>query len=432
MKKLKYVLLGAGHRGRRYTENAFARYDCEIAAIAEPNEKIRNKMRDTYHIPADMCFSSYEQVLALGKIADFAIIATQDRMHYDPTMKAIELGYDILLEKPVAPSYQECMDICEAAEKKGVKVLVCHVLRYTPFFRKVKDIIDSGKIGKVMSIIHLESVGYIHYSASFVRGPWNNSENSSDMLLAKSCHDIDILQWLLGSKCKKIQSFGRLSHFTKENCPEGAPARCIEGCPHSDTCPYDATKIYLEFPFDEGGWLRGDRTLEEMEKALWEKNGGRCVYQCDNNVVDHQVVNMEFENGETVSFTMATFGQGGRRIHIMGTKGEIISDDLNTIELYTFCEEDKNSDRYRHNHREIFKAIEEGVDQHITGGHGGGDVGIIHDMYQYFMEDTVTKSVSTIRTSVENHLLVFAAEESRKNGGVLVDVDEYIERIKRG
>jgi len=429
MKKLKFVLLGAGNRGRVYAKLAFAQYDCEIVAIAEPNEKIRNQMRDTYHIPAEMCFKSYEQVLALGKIADLAIIATQDRMHYDGAMKAIELGYDILLEKPVAPTYKECIEICEAAESKGVKVLVCHVLRYRPFSRKIKDIIDSGKIGKIMSVIHLENVRYDLYTAAYVRGPWNNSTESSDMLLAKSCHDIDFLQWLLGSKCKKIQSFGRLSYFTKENCPEGAPKRCIEGCPHSDVCPYNATKFYLEFPDDEGGWLRGNRTLEEMEKSLWEKNEGLCVYQCNNDVVDHQVVNMEFENGETVSFTMATFGQGGRKIHIMGTKGEIISNDFNTIEVFTFCEEDKNSDRFRHNHREIFKAIEEGADQHMTDGHGGGDMGIVNDMYKYFVEDTATKSISTIRTSVENHLLVFAAEESRKNGGVLVDVDEYIERI---
>lgn len=436
MKKLKYILIGAGNRGRRYTEEAFARHDCTIAAIAEPNEEIRNYMRDTYHIPENMCFGSYQEVLALGKIADFALIATQDKMHFEPAMMAIELGYDLLLEKPAAPTPEECLTLYEAAEKKGVRVLICHVLRYTPFFKKVKEIIDSGKLGKIQSIIHVEGVGNIHYSHSYVRGNWGNSDTSSDMLLAKSCHDIDILQWLIGGRCTKVQSFGRLSYFNKEHCPQGAPARCIEGCPHSDTCPYDAVKIYRDVYYEDYSWVRAAATRKvsptdaDIDNLLHNSNYGRCVFQCDNNVVDHQSVNMEFENGETVTFSMAAFNKGGRRIHIMGTRGELISTDMDTIELYHFCDDDPASETFGHDPIEVLKSADYVIDQAITGGHGGGDGGIVDDLFKYFGEGHATKSISDIRTSVLNHLTVFAAEMSRKNGGILIDVNEYVNNIQ--
>ena len=430
MRKLTFVLIGAGGRGKTYTNIAFEEgYDCELVAIAEPDDKKRNMLSQKYNVPQERCFHSYEELLALGKIADFAIIATLDRLHYAPTLMAIDCGYDILLEKPVAPTPGECMKICEAAEAKGVRVLVCHVLRYTPFFRKVKEIIDSGKLGKVWSVIHLESVAYYHYANAFVRGPFGNSDRTSDMLLQKSCHDIDLLQWLLGSRCKKVQSFGSLRHFTKENCPEGAPEFCIEGCPHATSCPYNAPNIYLNLDYHEGSWVRGDMSIEETKQYLRESNYGRCVYQMDNNVVDHQVVNMEFENGETVAFTMSTFGEGGRKIHIMGTKGELMSRDMNTIEIFTFVDDDENSPRYRHTKREVFKVLKEDADGKITGGHGGGDGGIVHDLWEYFGDGVQSKSISDIRTSVDNHMIVFAAEHSRKNGGVMVELDAYQESI---
>ena len=433
MKKLTFVLIGAGQRGRRYTENAFKYQDCEMVALAEPNDYLRETWSQEYRVPKEMCFRSYEEVFALGKIADFAIIATQDKLHFAPTMEAINLGYDILLEKPVAPTPQECMSICQAAEKKGVRIMVCHVLRYTPFARKVKEIVDSGALGKIMSVVHVEGVGNTHYSHSFVRGHWHNSRESSDMLLAKSCHDIDLLQWLLGSRCVKVQSFGRQSYFNASNCPEGAPARCIEGCPAADTCPYDAVKLYRDFPEMDGGWWRRyiaprpDPSKEEVEDILRNTNYGKCVFQCDNDVVDHQTVNLEYENGETVTFTMAAFNVGGRRIHIMGTKGELISTDFNTIELNRFC--DDTTGRVGHLKTEVYKASDGVVDQTIFGGHGGGDAGIIQDLWQFLGEGVATRSVSDIRTSVMNHLTVFAAEESRKNGGILVDVTDYVKQF---
>ncbi len=435
MEKLKYIVIGGGIRAHTYAQQADPSGKFEMVGIAEPDDFLRNELRELYNVPEDKCFRSYEEILALDKFADFAMITTQDQLHYAPAMMAIEKGYNLLLEKPVAPTAEECLAISKAAEAKGVQVLVCHVLRYTRFARKVKEIIDSGKLGKIMSVVHVECVGNIHYSHSYVRGNWRNSDLSSDMLLAKSCHDIDLLQWLLGSECKKVQSFGKQSYFIPENCPEGAPKRCVEGCPHSGECPYDATKLYRDFPTSEALWLkyaatrREEPTEEDVNKVLWESGYGRCVFQCDNNVVDHQVVNLEYENGETVSFTMAAFNKGGRRIQIMGTKGELISTDFNTINMFIYCEEDKNSPRYGYKKEEFLDGNAIGADQEQKGGHGGGDAGIVHDLWMLLGEGKTTPSISTIGTSVRNHLTVFAAEKSRKNGGVLVDVDEFIKTV---
>lgn len=434
MKKLTYVVIGAGSRGTSYMRHAHNQGKIELVAIADPMDRRRNAARDLYNLPEERCYHHWDELFAQGKIADCAMICTQDQMHLEPALKAIELGYDLLLEKPVAPNPQDCLKICEAAEKKGVKVLVCHVLRYTPFWRTVKRFIDEGKLGKIMSIIHVEGVGNVHQSHSFVRGPWANSDTSAPMLLAKSCHDIDLLQWLLDSRCAKVQSFGSLSYFRRENCPEGAPARCIDGCPHGDTCPYNAIKIYREGR--ENGWYAGhaahtpNPTAEDMEEVLANTEFGKCVFQVGNNVVDHQVVNLEYENGETVSFTMAAFNKGGRKIQIMGTKGELISTDSDTIQLYTFCDEDPNSETYGKPRTDVIKTSELPMDESIAGGHGGGDGGIIGDFYKLIGEGITTRSVSDIRTSVLNHLTVFAAEESRCSGGQLVDVEEYLRKLK--
>lgn len=434
-KKMTYVLIGAGHRGKRYTENAYRHGGYRMVGIAEPDTETREYMRDYYHIPPENCFATYDELLAKGKIADFCMVCTQDRLHFDPAMKAIAQGYPLLLEKPVAPTPEECAAIRDAAEEKDVPVVICHVLRYTPFLREVRRLIDEGKLGKIVNIIHSEGVGNIHYSHSFVRGAWHNTEQSSMMLLAKSCHDIDALQWLLQSKCTKVQSFGDLTYFRKENCPEGAPKNCTQGCPHGATCPYNAVSIYCDFPFDEGGWLApchpdGTRySREDTIRWLQETNYGTCVFQGDNDVVDHQTVNLEYENGETVVFTMSPFCFGGRRIHIMGTKGELISTDFDTIELFTYCDEDPASPRYGRNRRDVIKTSELAIDQSIVGGHGGGDVGIMKDLYDLLAEGKQSVSLSDIRTSVANHLTVFAAEYSRTHGGEVIDVEDYLSKL---
>lgn len=423
MNKIKVILIGAGNRGTTYARHAFdACPELEIVAVADPNPVRRNHIKEKFGLPESACFEGWKDILALDKFADAAIIATQDQMHFEPAMKAIELGYHLLLEKPAAPTPEECYKIADAANKKGVSVIICHVLRFTPFFTTLKRIIDEGKIGKVMNINHYEGVGHIHYSHSFTRGNWHKEADSSPMLLAKSCHDIDILQWLVGEKCTRVHSFGTLSHFCAENKPEGAPEFCYMGCPVAESCPYNAEKIYAceRSHYISRAADSESPTQDDVRRVLTETNYGRCVYQCDNDVVDHQVVNLEYESGATVSFTMSAFNQGGRRIHIMGTKGEVYATMKDkTITLYEF-ETGKKTEV------PILDAI---TNQEITGGHGGGDRGIMRALSEYLCGTYKGNALTDISTSVANHLTVFAAEQARREGRV-VTVDEYIEGLK--
>ena len=423
MGKIKVILIGAGNRGTTYARHAYdACPELEIVAVADPNPVRRNHIKEKFNLPDSACFESWENILALPKFADAAIIATQDQMHFEPAMKAIELGYHLLLEKPAAPTPAECYKIADAANKKGVSVIICHVLRFTPFFTTLKRIIDEGKIGKVMSINHYEGVGHIHYSHSFTRGNWHKEADSSPMLLAKSCHDIDILQWLVGEKCTRVHSFGTLSHFCAANKPEGAPEYCYMGCPAAESCPYNAEKIYAceKSHYISRAADSESPTADDVRRVLTETNYGRCVYQCDNDVVDHQIVNLEYEGGATVSFTMCAFNEGGRRIHIMGTKGEVYATMKDkTITLYEF-ETGKKTDV------PILDAI---TNQEITGGHGGGDRGIMRALTEFLGGTYKGNALTDISTSVANHLTVFAAEQARREGRV-VTVEEYIESLK--
>lgn len=412
MKKLKVILIGAGGRGNAYTSK-MTEDKFEIVAVAETNEARRKRFQGKFNIPDEMCFDSWEKLLELPKFADVVIIATSDSMHYFPAMKAIEQGYDLLLEKPVAPTPKECVDIANFAKEKGVKVLVCHVLRYTPFFSKIKEMLNNNAVGKILSIHHDECVGNIHYSHSYVRGNWGNTARSSNMLLAKSCHDMDILQWLLDSKCTFVQSFGTLSHFRKENAPEGTPEYCYQDCPYKDTCYYDATSLYSpthpETP--AGHALQKDNpTKEDYDNLLQNTQYGKCVFHCDNDVVDHQVVNLEYENGAVASFNMSAFNAGGRHIRIMGTDGEIYGDmDKSTIDYFDF--------KTRKHHITTLENI-------VAIGHHGGDAGIVNTLYEYLVNDYDGDMLSEIGISVENHLTTFAAEQSRLDKKV-ISVPEY-------
>ncbi len=422
MKKLKVILIGAGNRGGVYTDiMSDLPEQFQVVAVAEPRDSRRERIQQKHNLPDDMCFTDYKPLLALGKIADIALIATMDRDHFEPAMMAIDLGYDLMLEKPITPTPEQCIALTENAKKHGVRVVICTVLRYTPLFVKLKEIIDSGRIGKVMSINHEECVEFVHQSHSFVRGNWGNSERSSVMLLQKSCHDIDILQWLLGKKCKKVQSFGALTYFTAENAPEGAPERCIEGCPVGDTCIYNSVKLYLE---SDSNWFRSAATKlvkssdEDVKKSLLESNYGKCVFRCDNDVVDHQTVNMLFEDDITVTFTMNAFNTGGRYINIYGTKGEIRAALKGDTPIKVYDIVSKQTE-------EIPSSGTDGV----LGGHGGGDAGIVRTLYSYMVGEYNGVSVPTIEESCYNHLVTFAADEARKTGTV-VDVEDYINGLK--
>ena len=415
--KKKLILIGGGNRGNSYTKIGKELEKFELVAIAEPLKQRREYIAKLHGIPEEMCFESWEPLLALGKIADAAIVSTMDRDHFSPAMAAIEVGYNLLLEKPVAPTLEECRAIEKAATEKGVYVLVCHVLRYNKFFRALKKLIDDGRIGKIINIEHAECVGDMHYSHSYVRGKWHNAEESAFMLLAKSCHDIDIIQWLIGKECKRAQSFGALTYFKRENAPEGSTDRCYDGCPYIDTCPYSAKTIYVERK-DLGNWLRSSVTRchemtddETVIEALANTQYGKCVFKCDNNnVVDHQTVNMEFEDDVTATFTMSAFNLGGRRIRIMGTKGTL---EANAWDKEITLENLLTQKKEKINVNDMV------LGDSILSGHGGGDSGIMNSLYDLLRGEVSYDELSNISISVKNHTTVFAAEKSRLEGRVV-------------
>lgn len=423
MKKLTAISVAYGDRCRRYCEYAVQfPEELQIVGVAEPIDAKRNSSKETFNIPDENVFLSWEEMAQKPKFADFAIIGTQDKDHLKPALAFIEKGYDLLLEKPMAPTAKECKLILEAAEKKGVKVVVCHVLRFTPFFNMIKDMIDDGTVGDVQSIAHLENVGNVHYSHSYVRGNWRNTAESSPMILAKSCHDMDILQWLVGEECTQVQSFGSQRYFVHSNKPEGAPDRCLDGCPYADTCYYNAEKVY--FHDEKNSWMRSivaKTSTEPTDEMVMEaiKNGpyGRCVFACDNDVVDRQVVNLEFANGCTASFSMNPFNDGGRYIHVFGTNAELTGDMENgTIKVYSYktCETTE------------YAVGTQGAA--ITSGHGGGDTGIIRDVLKYFGTGEMSKGICSLRTSYMNHIIAFGAEESRLENKV-INLEDFSDNI---
>ncbi len=424
MKKLSVIIIGAGDRGNSYSKHMADmadRYD--VVAVADPVAVRRKRIQSRHGFTDSACFSGWEEILKQPKMADVAVIATMDDQHYETALKAIDLGYHLLLEKPVAQTAKECVEIAKAAEKKGVSVLVCHVLRYTPFFKKVKQLLLDGTIGTVMSMIQVEAVGNLHQSHSFVRGNWHSEKETAPMLLAKSCHDLDMIQWLIGKPCKRVHSFGDLTYFRPENAPAGAPVRCADGtCPIADACEYNCMKLYYDNK--ESLWFRGAATRgmtageiptdEEVMEALKTRDYGLCVFHANNDVVDHQVVNLEFDGGATVSFTMNAFNEGGRYIRIFGTKGELYANAGDEeVTVYTFADKQKTSISVRK------------TEESILGGHGGGDAGIIGEMYAYLSGSYQGYCAADIATSVNNHMLVFAAEKSRHEGSV-VSIDEFM------
>lgn len=423
MKTYSVIIIGAGCRGGMYADLMAGHPDkYRVVGVAEPIDGRREALRTRLNLDPSMCFHSWEDVMARPKMADLLVIATPDEMHYHPSMQAIALGYDLLLEKPVAQTARECADIAKAAEAHNAKVLVCHVLRYTSFYKKIKTLLMEGAIGEVQSVIAVEAVGNVHQSHSYVRGNWHSEAQSTPMLLAKCCHDLDILQWLLDKPCKKVQSFGSLTHFTAQNAPDGAPERCIDDCPAADTCPYNAVKLYYDDK--QNDWFRcactkdiakdNIPTDEEVLTALRTTDYGLCVYHANNDVVDHQVVNMEFAGGATVSLSMNAFNCGGRYIRLFGTKGELFGNaDGSELTLFTFADR-----QYRRLSTDL-------VDESITSGHGGGDAGIVWELYDYLSDDYHGFCAADIGISAQNHLIGFAAEQSRRENTV-VDVTAYM------
>jgi hypothetical protein len=411
----RIALIGAGQRGNIYARQVQQSGSAKIVAVVEPNDQRRALAAEEYQLEPEQVFENTTEFYKSGKLADAVILASMDRDHYLDAMSALELGYDMLLEKPISPSPKECIDIQKKADDKGCKVIVCHVLRYTAFFSTIKKIIDSGELGKIITIQHNENIGNFHMAHSFVRGNWSRTEESSPLIMQKSCHDMDILTWLVDSEARTISSFGNLSYFNVESAPKGSADRCLE-CGVSEECRFDARKVYLPIL---GNWpatvIGPDQTEHGILEALKTSPYGRCVYRCDNDVCDNQVTLIEFKNGVTVSFNLSAFtNRVCRTLKIMCENGEIRGDDdLNQIEVIKFAS--NQVDKYDK------KVI---IPERVDGGHGGGDTGLMIDFLNQLENKTSgNDSRSSIQKSIESHIMSHAAEVSRLTGKT-ISVDQ--------
>jgi predicted dehydrogenase len=391
MPPVSLAVIGAGNRGTSYGRWALANPSrARVVAVAEPRQVRRDRFAAAHGIGTADAAADWRQLAARERFADAVLVCTQDRMHAEPVEAFAALGYHILLEKPMAPDEQTCRLIVAAAERAGVMLAVGHVMRYTPYTAAVKQIVDSGRLGEIMSVEHLEPVGFWHQAHSFVRGNWRRADLATSMLMAKSCHDLDWLQYILGQPPQRVSSFGRLSHFTRANRPEGSADRCVD-CAVEASCAYSATRLY-------GGMLT---------RGPHPRPYGRCVYACDNDVVDHQVVAMEFPGGATATFTMTGFNEaGGRRTRIFGTRGEL-SGDGETISIYDFMTRQT----------QVVTAEQTGA-MSAAGGHGGGDAGLMDAFTEAVAASDPERIRSGPRESLASHLAVFAAERARLNGTV--------------
>ncbi|MBS2553178.1 Gfo/Idh/MocA family oxidoreductase [Catenulispora sp. NL8] len=413
------ALVGAGMRGLIYARHALASGAGRIAAIAEPREENRKAAAVEFGVPEDAVFDDWRALataLAAGQVEhiDAAVIATQDRMHLEPAVAFAGLGCHLLLEKPMAPNEADSRRIVEAAEAADVILAVCHVMRYTPYTRTLKQVLDAGTIGDIISVQHLEPVGWWHQAHSFVRGNWRSERESSPMLLAKSSHDVDWLIHIIGEQPARVCSFGSLTHFREQNAPAGSTANCLD-CPVENTCPYSAKRIYLDCLGDpeKEFWplsvVTSARTEEGVLDALRGSQYGRCVYRCDNDVVDHQVVDLEFPSGATASFTMTAFTRlEHRKTRIFGTRGLIEGDGVR-LWITDFL---TDTDRI----------VDTGTDAGASAaeGHGGGD----RELLDRFLEAVATgdraKVLSDGPSSLATHRAVWAAERARTDGAVVV------------
>lgn len=420
-KIVRIAIAGVGSRGKNaYGLELLNMKDrAKVVAVADIDPERLALAGDAHGVPDEMRFPSAEAMLAMPRLADAMLICTQDRQHVPHAVAALKKGYDVMMEKPISPKLEDLQEITKVARENGRRVVVCHVLRYTPFFQTIKKTIDSGVLGEIVSIQALENVRYWHQAHSFVRGNWRREEDTSPMILAKCCHDLDYLVWLCGKKCERVSSYGSLMYFKKSNAPEGAALRCTQGCKAKESCPYDAEKIYLtnkdtgilcgnvEWPIDV---LAENPTEEKIRHAIETGPYGRCVFHCDNDVVDHQIVNMQMEGGASLSLTMSAFTSiGGRTIKVMGTLGDLWGDmHENKIRIGVFGKEPQ--------------VIDLGKEEKDFAGHGGGDRLLMEQFVDLMQGKEPDGTITTLETSVESHLVALAAEKSRLENGESIEI----------
>ena len=396
------IVLGAGYRGRAYAD--FAREHPDRLGIVGVADPVRAD-----DIPAPRRWRDWRDCLAERPDADIAIIALPDLMHRDAAVAAIEAGYHLLLEKPLATTEDECREIVSLAIRRGRLVMLGHILRYTAYFAHIKALVDSGELGEIVSISHQESAAYWKVAHSFVRGNWANASRSSPIILQKCSHDFDLFCWWIGRRCLKVSSFGSIKLFRRDRMPAGAAERCVACPPEIERrCIWSARNIYLEH--DTLAYLFPGATREDLERMIAESDYGRCVFQSDNDVPDHQSVMLEFEGGATVSHVMTGFTERNvRTTRISLTRGEIVGDGEN-IDV----------------HRFDGHAIETGAPARFRvpnrSRHGGGDFNLVAEMLAKLRRGDQDEWRRTTEESLESHLVCFAAERSRLAGGKLVEI----------
>ncbi len=423
MEPVEAVLIGAGNRGRDvYARWALAHPErLRITAVAEPDDARRSALATDHGLPPERVFRDWAAALAEPALAPVAIVATSDNEHVGPALAALARGYDLLLEKPIAPTPAECLRVVEAAEAGGRALQISHVLRYTPFYREVRRIVSGGALGDVVHVELKEHVAHWHMAHSYVRGRFRSRALAAPLLLAKSCHDLDLLCWLVGRPPRRVASFGRLGHFQPEAAPPGAPARCTDGCPVQERCPHDAVRFYLgpdealarSWPWSD---VSADPSREARRRALESGRYGRCVHRCDNDAVDHQVVALEFEGGATASFTVQGLAAREQRtVRISGTRGELRG-VLDGGEI------------------ELSHPGELGVERRrVEGsllGHYGGDDGLLEHFTDHLARGEREPLRESGRSALESHLLGFCAEAARESGRVL-ELAEFRGRVAR-
>ena len=414
------IIVGGGHRSFTYAQLAIEDPTAlKIVGIADPNPDRRKKAMQMFGFGEDGCFETAQQLASVPKFADAVINGTMDHQHIETSLPLLEAGYDMLLEKPFAVNMEEMQILLQTVKKYGNKVMICHVLRYSPFYRTIKEKIRTGVLGDIINVQTSEFVSYHHLSTSYVRGKWGNSDIcKTSMLLAKCCHDIDILMWLMGDTTPaSVSSFGSIFQFKPENAPANAGTRCLVDCPLVDSCDYSAKRIYLEHPrrwamyvWDALEGLDHEPTLEDKANLLKSDNPyGRCIYKAGNNVVDHQSVLFNFKNGATATHNMVGgCARSTRTIHIVGTKSELYGDfEASTLHLQTIQTESPTG----------FLYDEVDLGTFSEDSHGGGDIGLIRDFVNYVRDDVRSVECTAIENSVAGHLAVFLADKSAAENG---------------
>lgn len=404
------VIVGAGHRGVGYSNLSLHKPEMlRIVGVAEPDPIRRRRAAERFDVPEENLYETAQEMAQVPQFADAAINGTMDLDHVPTTLPLLEAGYDVLLEKPICPTREELLELLRTVRRTGRKLMIGHVLRYAPFYVAIKQRLVAGEIGDLYAVHSTEAVSYHHMAAAFVRGRWRRRE-TNPMLLAKCCHDLDLITWYLsGHRPRYVSSMGARTVFCEANAPEGSGTRCLVDCAVEAQCPYSARKNYLEqrrwgtYAWESIEHIE-EPTDEDRERSLREDNPfGRCVYRCDNDVMDHQSVIVEFDNGATAGHDMVTgTARPGRSVHIWGTEGEIEG----------FMEDGAFVVRHpdaRAGHEYSEKQVDLNVSMDM---HGGGDLRLVEDFVRAVRGEERSISSTDVLDSVYGHLIAYAADEA--------------------